>query len=114
MSDTKTLVTPLEASIAFLRERIDQARDEMATNPYWEGGTFQQGIDNACGGAAGQLAAVFSPELADLVVDLLEELQRQQDMPPCSDPTGVCNSCEWRPDFVIADALAAVVNGSAS
>ena len=33
------------------------------------------------------------------VADLLEEIARQYDAPPCDDPTGVCTPCEWRPDF---------------
>jgi hypothetical protein len=31
--------------------------------------------------------------------DLLEEIARQCDAPPCDDPSGVCTPCEWRPDF---------------
>lgn len=106
----KTAATPIESVVSLLRQHVTDARNEMNSNPYWEGATFAQGIDNACGGGAGRLAALFSPEVADLLADLLEELQRQQDMPPCSDPSGVCNHCQWRPDFVVADALASLIS----
>ncbi|MGA4989935.1 hypothetical protein [Nonomuraea bangladeshensis] len=113
MTETKTVpATALEAAVALLRKHVENARDEMDTNPYWEGASFYQGIDNACGGGAGRLAALLSPEVADLLADLLEELERQQNMPPCSDPSGVCNHCEWRPDFVVADALASALKGA--
>lgn len=104
-------VTPLETVVALLRQQAEAAEQDMESNPYWHGGTFAQGIDNACGGEAGRLAALFSPEVADLLADLLEENQRQQDMPPCDKPDGCCNGCERRDDFVIADALAQIING---
>lgn len=109
VSDKTVPATALESAVALLRKHVGDARDAMATNPYWEGATFKQGIDNACGGGAGRLAALLSPEVADLLAGLLEELERQQNMPPCSDPSGVCNHCEWRPDFVVADALASAL-----
>lgn len=111
-AETTGIATPIDACVAFLRQAADAAGREMETNPYWEGASFYQGIDNACGGDAGRLAALFSPEAVDLLADLLEELQRQQNMPPCSDPSGVCNHCEWRPDFVVADALAGALKGA--
>lgn len=106
---TETLATPIEAAVTLLRRRVAEAESEMESNPYWEGATFAEGIDNACGGGAGRLAAMFSPEVADMVADLLEEIERQQNQSPCDAPGGACNGCSWRPDFVAADVLATLI-----
>ncbi|MFG2001746.1 hypothetical protein ACGFNU_21605 [Spirillospora sp. NPDC048911] len=45
------------------------ADDDLNTNPYWGSRCptrFADGINNACGGAAGELAAMFNPDLARL------------------------------------------------
>lgn len=116
MSDMKTqattLATPIEAAVTLLRERVAAFRDEE-DEPYWDGG-FYRGIDNACGGPGGRLAGLFSPEVADMLADLLEEIERQQNQRPCDAPGGACNGCSWRPDFVAADALAAFLSGAVS
>jgi hypothetical protein len=43
--------------------------------------------------------ATMHPAFALAVADLVEEIARQFDAPPCDDPTGVCNGCERREDF---------------
>ncbi|MER6942522.1 hypothetical protein ABT294_00740 [Nonomuraea sp. NPDC000554] len=110
MADTKILATPLESAVAFLRGKVAAAERDMAESAYYDGG-FYQGIDNAVGGAAGELAALFSPEVAGMVADLLEEVERQQNQRPCDAPGGACNACSWRPDFVVAEVLAELVKG---
>lgn len=47
-------------------------------DPYWSGG-FLQGIDNACGGAGGRLAGLFSPEVAEAVAGWLYRDARKWD-----------------------------------
>ena len=39
------------------------------------------------------------PGFCDAVADLLDELARQFDAPPCDGAPGVCNNCERREDF---------------
>lgn len=111
LPEATTHSAPSETAVTILRTRVEAARQDMAGSRYWQGGTFFTGIDNAVGGEAGQLAAMFSPDVADLVADLLEEIRRQQGMPPCDKPNGCCNGCERRDDFVIADALAELISG---
>lgn len=55
-------------------------------------------------GADAAWIALASPALAEPLAGWLEEEALQWDLPPCDDPTGVCNRCEWRP--AVNDALA--------
>jgi hypothetical protein len=50
--------------------------------------------------------ASWSPPVAMAVADLLDEVAKQYDAPPCDKPEGVCNGCEWREDFTDALRLA--------
>jgi hypothetical protein len=109
MAEAKTaLATPIESAVALLRKRVTAFREEEDRHPYWDGG-FHRGIDNAVGGPGGELAGLFSPEVADMLADLLEEIERQQNQRPCDAPGGACNACSWRPDFVAADVLATLL-----
>ena len=51
-------------------------------------------------------AGSWHPVAALAVADLLEEVARQYDAPPCDSPDGVCNGCERREDFNDALRLA--------
>jgi hypothetical protein len=54
-----------------------------------------------------------APVLWDTVADLLDEIARQYDMPPCDSPAGVCNGCERREDFNDAVRVAETYLGQA-
>lgn len=54
-----------------LRTRAAKARAEMAGNDYWNGG-WAAGVENAIGGAEGELAGMLTPDLADVIADLLD------------------------------------------
>jgi hypothetical protein len=56
--------------------------------------------------------ASWSPPIAEAVADLLEEVARQYDAPPCDSPAGACNGCEWREDFTDALRLAQAYLGA--
>lgn len=58
--------------------------------------------------------ALTHPGLAEPLASWLEEVARQYDAAPCDDPTGVCNGCERRDDFVTAQSVAQVINGCTS
>lgn len=68
------------------------------------------GLRNPCNA---RWIALMNPLLAEPLADLLEEMADQYDAPPCNDPTGVCNGCERRDDFVAAQLVAQVINGGA-
>jgi hypothetical protein len=59
-----------------------------------------------------QWQALMHPGLADPIADWLESEARQYDLPPCNDPTGVCNRCEWNPGILDAIRVARAINGT--
>ncbi|WP_049568711.1 hypothetical protein [Nonomuraea sp. SBT364] len=68
------------------------------------------GLRNPCNAV---WIALANPDLAEPLASWLEETARQYDAPPCDDPTGVCNHCERRDDFVNALHVARAINGGA-
>lgn len=58
---------------ARLRTAAGRARAEMARNTYWDNG-WAAGITDALGGAGGDLAALFTPDLATGFADWLDEV----------------------------------------
>lgn len=50
-----------------------------------------------------------TPGFSDAVADLLDELARQFDAPPCDGAPNLCNNCERRDDFRDALWIAEVV-----
>lgn len=68
--------TPAEIlrAAATLRELGAKARAEVLASRYFSHdlSTFSAGIRDACGGHAGDLAALMTPDLADLLADLLD------------------------------------------
>ncbi|MCX4405932.1 MULTISPECIES: hypothetical protein [unclassified Streptomyces] len=56
---------------ARIRAASHRASAEAASNSYWDMG-WTAGVTNAIGGAAGDLAAVFSPALAEEFADWLD------------------------------------------
>jgi len=48
------------------------------------------------------------------LADLLDEIARQYDAPPCDAPAGACSACEWREDFTDALRLARAYLGEAA
>jgi len=64
----------LRAAATKLREKVSAARDDLRNSSYFghDEANYTQGIDNACGGAAGELAASFTPAAGDGLADLLD------------------------------------------
>ncbi|WP_420032291.1 hypothetical protein ACN2WE_05360 [Streptomyces sp. cg28] len=62
----------MHESAARIRAAAEKARAAMATNEYWSVG-WQRGVANAIGGDEGDLAALFTPELALHLADWLDE-----------------------------------------
>jgi len=56
-------------------------------------------------------ADLARPGLGEPLADLLDEIARQYEMPPCDSPNGACNGCERRDDFVHAEHLARAILG---
>lgn len=56
---------------ARIRRAAERARFETAVNEYWRVG-WAAGIENAVGGAPGELTALFPPELAIEFADWLD------------------------------------------
>lgn len=56
---------------ARIRRAADRARFETTVNEYWRNG-WTAGITDALGGSAGELAALFTPELAIAFADWLD------------------------------------------
>lgn len=98
----------MRALSALLSQRVAEARNEMATNTYWEGATFAQGIDNACGGGAGRLAAMFSPEAAEAVAGWLHRTARQWDHEVRGKLHDACDGAVGEDCVCFAGALATV------
>lgn len=61
----------LHQAAAKARGWAAEARAEMASNDYWDAG-WSDGIQGAISGAAGTLAAMFSPDVADETADWLD------------------------------------------
>jgi hypothetical protein len=71
-------VTPwaeLYAAAEKLRQMTIAARHDLRTSDYFghDEANFTAGINNACGGAAGELAALFTPDVADGIRARFEE-----------------------------------------
>ncbi len=58
--------------------------------------------------------AMVSPAIAEPLAIWLDETARQYDGPKCNDPTGCCNNCQHRYDYVAAIYLAQVILGEPS
>ena len=56
---------------ARIRTLAERALERMARNEYWAGG-WAAGVTNALGGEEGELAALFTPELAIQFADWLD------------------------------------------
>jgi hypothetical protein len=71
----------MRAAATKLRERVIAALGEIDANPYWGGDpdNFANGINNACGGAAGELAAMFSPDAAEALALVLDDTAKSYD-----------------------------------
>lgn len=66
----------------------------------------------AMAAAAVKLRTAFPADAVKrATADLLDEIARQYDAPPCDDPRGVCNGCERREDFNDALRLSLAVLG---
>lgn len=102
------LAEELRAAAAKLRKAAEAARREMETSRYWDGSPWAEGIANA----AGDFAGLLSPEGGEHLAALLEEIADQCEAEPCDAEECVWNECERGPDFVFAEALARVLNGS--
>ncbi|MET8694766.1 hypothetical protein ABZV65_19735 [Streptomyces bauhiniae] len=63
----------LHQAAANLRTRAKAALAGFVSNEYWEGG-WARGIENAVGGAEGELAALLSPASAVWLADALDAL----------------------------------------
>ncbi|MFF0736835.1 hypothetical protein ACFYVK_35140 [Streptomyces chartreusis] len=91
MTSTDLLPPPSPAltvhqAAAALRRTAECAVAAMARNDYWAGG-WQRGVTNAISGYEGDLAALFSPEMAVEVADWLDEVasaaaRRGEPLPP--------------------------------
>ncbi|MEU9558015.1 hypothetical protein [Streptomyces fumanus] len=57
---------------ARIRRTAEAAQGELASSGYWSSG-WAAGVENAIGGEAGALAALFPPELALRLADWLDE-----------------------------------------
>lgn len=55
--------------------------------------------------------ALAHPGLAEPLAAWLDTVADQYEAPKCDDPTGVCNGCEQRDDFVEAAAVARIIAG---
>ncbi|MEO3856127.1 hypothetical protein ABGB08_14570 [Acrocarpospora sp. B8E8] len=54
----------MRAAADLIDSRVRDFIAEEVRSPYWQGGNWAQGVDNAMGGAGGRLAALFTPEVA--------------------------------------------------
>lgn len=61
----------IHQAAAELRRQAEAARDQMARNDYWRSG-WAAGVSNAIGGPEGDLAGLFTPELAMALADWLD------------------------------------------
>lgn len=77
-----------------------------------EGSLAAPGNCRACG-QSWERREVVSDELAEPLADWLDEQARQYNLPPCNDPTGVCNRCEYDPSILAAQVVARAINGGA-
>lgn len=66
----------LHQAAAELRSRVERARAEMAGNDYWEAG-WRAGVENALGGATGQLAAFITPDMAAVLANWLDAVAQE-------------------------------------
>lgn len=66
----------LRAAVATLRTKAAAAFKNLKASDYYghDPANFAKGIDNAVGGAAGELAAEFNPTAAHLAADILDAL----------------------------------------
>ncbi|NEA22651.1 hypothetical protein [Actinomadura bangladeshensis] len=68
------LAEELRTAANMLRGMIDAARADLTRSSYYghDEANYTQGINNACGGEAAELAASYTPRLADITVEWLE------------------------------------------
>jgi len=61
------------------RARATKARAEVLDNDYFgrDLTNYSKGIDNACGGEAGKLASLLTPDGADALAEVLDEAADQ-------------------------------------
>lgn len=87
-----------------LREMATAALDEMRDSEYfdYDPANFGPGIDNACGGEVGKLAAMFGPGLEDQL-ELMAH--RTEKVGPCDAKPHACNNCA-EPDWTRMGASA--------
>lgn len=130
-TDKTTYSNELLAAATILRETAAKAAPGPWTSglPSWAGGANVvlnstglpvavcgeeiEGADHPASADAAWIALV-SPVVAEPLATWLEEVAQQYEAPPCDDPTGVCNGCERREDFVSALAVAQLINGGAA
>ena len=103
---TKTSADEMRTLSALLKQRVAAFREEE-NDPYWSGG-FYQGIDNACGGAGGRLAGLFSPEAAEALADWLYRTARQWDHEIRGHLHDACDGAVGEDCWCFAGALAVV------
>ena len=116
----------IRRAAALMAGRAESARcDGMSKTPWREGKQASCGccmiVTDATGG---QIASVddrqsahiasWDPAMAEAVADLLNEIARQYEAPPCDAPAGACSACEWREDFTDALRLARAYLGEAA
>jgi hypothetical protein len=77
------------------------------------GSLWKPGPCSKCGTPYGGAQPV-SEALREPLAALLNEVADQFDGPKCDDPSGVCNGCERRFDFVLAIDLAQTILGETS
>jgi hypothetical protein len=120
MSDSSKTETPAETmrrAAALMRERAEAApggpwrakAGHLDGSPHYVNDADGHTAAECWGGseeATSAHIASWSPPIAEAVADLLGEIARQYDAPPCDSPDGACNGCEWREDFTDALRLA--------
>ena len=75
----------LRTAAKLLDQRIVAALEDLRTNSYFghHPAGFRDGINGACGGAAGELAAMFNPEVATEMVRALNAHADEHDAGDC-------------------------------
>lgn len=105
--ETRTPADEMRAQSALLQQRVADFRAEE-NDPYWEGATFAQGIDNACGGAGGRLAGMFPPEAAEALAGWLYRAARQWDHEVRGHLHDACDGAVGEDCYCFVGALAVV------
>jgi hypothetical protein len=111
----------MRAAATKLRRMIAAARKDLRSSTYYghNEANYTAGINNACGGAAGELAS-FTPEFAEHIVADLEacaddyartERIARQWTPSVDDVDTVLDWCEESDSIRRALAIARLING---